>query len=416
VVARAGQRGEDSAVPAPRVLVLWTQEEEDVYERLREEGPRTLAWDPQKTAPDVGTVAEEMEAILAALSEPGPDGNPAYDVSVVNVRDDVHILLDAIARNQPDVVLNLVEYLNDDATHEALVAGLYELLGVSYTGNGPLALATCQNKHRTKILLAAAGLPTPRFLLAEKTPLPAGHGLRFPLIVKPAFEDASGGIEVTSVVRDEAALEAQINHVLVQFEMPALVEEYIDGREIYVSLLGRVNDRPQIFPFFEIDFSDMPADRPKIVSFEGKWVEDSVEYRGTRPVRCEGLTPAMRSHVADTAMAAFDAIELRDYARMDIRLTAEGTPYVIDVNPNCDLSDLAGGFSKAARAGGLSYKDVILRIVSLALSRRPHADTIPIAERSRSAGSTHRPAGGESLPAGGSVLRARAPRGGAGSA
>jgi D-alanine-D-alanine ligase len=241
-------------------------------------------------------------------------------------------------------------------------------------------------------------------------------GLGFPLIVKPTREDASVGISSASVVRDEAALRERIRHVLQHYSQPALVEQYIEGREVYVSLLGRVGERPQIFPFFEIDFSDMPADRPKIVSFEGKWVEDSVEYKGTRPVRCEGLTAEVRDRVAATALAAFEAMELRDYARMDVRLTAEGTPYVIDVNPNCDLSDLAGGFSKAARAGGLSYKDVILRLVALASSRRPDANTIPFAERSRSAGAPDRAGATESLSAGGGVVRARAPRGGAGSA
>jgi D-alanine-D-alanine ligase len=224
------------------------------------------------------------------------------------------------------------------------------------------------------------------------------------------------GITSASVVHEVAALTERITHVLRHYQQPALVEEYIEGREIYVSLLGRIGERPQIFPFFEIDFSDMPPDRPKIVSFEGKWVEDSVEYLGTRPVRCEGLTPQLRQHVADTALAAFEAMELRDYGRMDFRLSPDGTPYVIDVNPNCDLSDLAGGFSKAAKAGGLAYKDVILRIVSLALSRRPHADTIPIAQRSRNAGAARRTGAREPLPAGGSVVRARAPRGGAGSA
>ena len=138
------------------------------------------------------------------------------------------------------------------------------------------------------------------------------------------------------MVHDPAALAERVRHVLAHYRQPALVEQYIEGREIYVSLLGRMGERPQIFPFFEIDFSDMPADRPRIVSFEGKWVEDSVEYRGTRPVRCEGLSPALRAAWPSTALAAFEAIELRDYARMDIRLAPDGTPYVIDVNPNCD--------------------------------------------------------------------------------
>ena len=212
--------------------------------------------------------------------------------------------------------------------------------------------------------------------------------LGLPLIVKPVREDASVGICSASVVRDRQALDGRVRYVLAHYRQPALVEQYIEGREIYVSLLERPGGGPQIFPFFEIDFSEMPSDRPRIVSFEGKWVADSVEYRGTRPVRCEGLSPALRTRVAETALAAFEAIGLRDYARIDIRLAPDGVPYVIDVNPNCDLSDLAGGFSKAARAGGLSYEDVVLRLLELALSRRLPADE---ATRAEPRGSVPRP-------------------------
>jgi D-alanine-D-alanine ligase len=212
------------------------------------------------------------------------------------------------------------------------------------------------------------------------------------------------------VVRDQDALAARITYVLEHYRQPALVEEFIEGREIYVSILERLGQEPQVFPFFEIDFSDMPADRPKIVSFEGKWVEDSVEYKGTRPVRCTGLAPELYDTVAKTALAAFRAVGLRDYARMDIRLSADGVPYVIDVNPNCDLSDLAGGYSRAAKAAGLSYKEMILRIAELALARRLEvvvidktADSPAAAEQEAEADATDAHRKG----------RAPAPRGGA---
>jgi D-alanine-D-alanine ligase len=146
---------------------------------------------------------------------------------------------------------------------------------------------------------------------------------------------------------------------------------------------------PQIFPFYEIDFSLMPADRPRIVSFEGKWVEGSDEFVGTKPVPCADLSTELRERITAVARRAFEAMEVRDYARLDIRLATTGpdagTPYVIDVNPNCDLSDEAGGYAKAARAAGLGYDEVIWRIVELGLQRRPHADTIPLAPRSRAA-------------------------------
>jgi D-alanine-D-alanine ligase len=200
--------------------------------------------------------------------------------------------------------------------------------------------------------------------------------LVFPAIVKPAREDASVGICSASVVHNQAALEQRVAFVLENYRQPALVEEFIEGREIYVSILERVDDEPMVFPFFEIDFSDMPRDRPNIVSFEGKWVEDSVEYKGTRPVRCEGLPTELRAHIAKTALKSFRAVGLRDYGRIDFRLSPAGVPYVIDVNPNCDLSDLAGGYSRAAKAAGLSYNELILRIVTLALTRHERASTI----------------------------------------
>jgi D-alanine-D-alanine ligase len=362
--------------------------------------------DPEnKAREDIREIAENIVRILEGAGQ---------EASTLGITADVHAALDAIRAARADLVFNLCESIQGDNRFESLLPLLLDLERIAYTGSGPFALSLALRKDKAKEILRARGVPVPQGLMVteDDTPIP----LAFPLIVKPAREDASVGISSASVVRDPEALAERVRHVLRHYHQPALVEEYIDGREIYVSLLARIGDKPQIFPFFEIDFSDMPPDRPRIVSFEGKWVEDSVEYRGTRPVRCEGLAPALRARVADTALAAFEAMDLRDYARMDIRLTADGTPYVIDVNPNCDLSDLAGGFSKAARAGGLSYKEVILRLVALALSRRPDADTIPFAERSRSVGAADRAGARQPLSAGGGVVRARAPRGGAGSA
>jgi D-alanine-D-alanine ligase len=185
-----------------------------------------------------------------------------------------------------------------------------------------------------------------------------------------------------------------------------------------------------VLPLHEIDFSDMPADRPKIVSFEGKWVEGSVDYKGTRPVSCS-LPDDTRARIEQVALSAFAALELRDYGRVDVRLDAAGTPWVIDVNPNCDLSRDGGGFSRASRAAGIRYEDLILRLMALAMKRRQEADTIPLALRSRGPRRDHRPeqqtreseqsqptqqSDVEPVSTGGGRVRHRAPRGGAGSA
>jgi D-alanine-D-alanine ligase len=330
--------------------------------------------DPENKARD--DIKEIADNIVAVLTRHG------YPATGLGITDDIPLALRSLAELAPAAVFNLCESIHGDNRFEGLLALLLDLQAIPYTGSAAFPLALALHKDKAKEILRARGVPTPQAVLLE-APDTSRVPLDFPLIVKPAREDASVGISRASVVRDRRALNDRVAHVLAHYRQPALVEQYIEGREIYVSLLERPGQKPQIFPFFEIDFSEMPPDRPRIVSFEGKWVQDSVEYGGTRPVRCEGLSPALRNRVAETALAAFEAIGLRDYARIDIRLAEGGVPYVIDVNPNCDLSDLAGGFSKAARAGGVSYEDLILRLLELALSRASAPRTSPDAAPAR---------------------------------
>jgi D-alanine-D-alanine ligase len=176
-------------------------------------------------------------------------------------------------------------------------------------------------------------------------------------------------------VHDRAGLERQVRYVISRYRQPVLVERYIEGREIYVSMLGRPDGDPDLLPFHEIDFSAMPADRPRIVSFDGKWDEASPEFAGTKPVPCAGLSPAIEAEIGRVARTAFTAMELRDYGRLDVRLAEDGTPYVIDVNPNCDLSD-DGGFARASKRAGMDYRAFIWEILRGALRRRSEGKVI----------------------------------------
>jgi D-alanine-D-alanine ligase len=373
----------------PRVVVAYNRDfegaEADPENRARE---------------DVENVAGHLVEVLADRGVP---------VSALGVGDDVGAAVDEIATREADVVFNLCESIGGDSRFEPLLPLLLEKDGVAFTGSPPLALMLALHKDRAKEVLLARGVPTPRSLLVQRADQPVS--LPFPLIVKPSREDASVGIYSESVVHAPEALSARVAHVISQYRQPALVEQYIEGREIYASLLGRADAAPDVLPLHEIDFSDLPADRPRIVSFEGKWVESSVEYAGTKPVPCI-LDAAAEARVAAAARGAFAALGLRDYGRIDIRLAADGTPYVIDVNPNCDLSQQAGGFSRAARAAGLTYDDVILRILDLAQARRHDADTIPLAARAERRRRADR---GGSVPTGGGVVRPGAARRGAGS-
>lgn len=339
---------------SPRIVVIYNRDFEGAEA------------DPEnKAREDVKDVAQDILRILKSAG---------YQTNEVGVTNDIPAAVATIAAIKPNAVFNLCESIHGDNRFESLMPLLLDLASIPYTGSCSFGLSLALRKEKVKDILRGRGVPVPRGGLVTSVEATRTMELSFPVIVKPAREDASVGISSASVTNDRATMEQRVAHVLATYRQPALVEDYIDGREIYVSILEQPSGEPQVFPFFEIDFSDMPNDRPKIVSFEGKWVESSIEYKGTRPVRCEKLTPQLRATIAKTAVDAFRAVGLRDYGRMDIRLSTDGIPYVIDVNPNCDLSDLAGGYSRAAKAAGLSYKELILRIVELALGRAASAD------------------------------------------
>jgi D-alanine-D-alanine ligase len=334
----------------PRVVVIYNRDFEGADA------------DPEnKAREDVKEIAVDVLRILA---------QHGYETAELGITHDVSVAMAQLRARSPDVVFNLCESIHGDNRYECLMPLLLELEQIRCTGSGGFALALALRKEKVKDVLRGCGIPTPwGRIVTDPAACPREHP-PFPLIVKPAREDASVGISCKSVVNSEEELRERLAHVLSYYRQPALVEQFIHGREIYVSLLGCLDGSTQIFPFYEIDFSDLPAELPRIVSFEGKWVEDSPEFIGTKPVPCAGLSPGLQATLAQTARAAFQAIGLRDYARVDFRLSPEGIPYVIDVNPNCDLSDLAGGFSRAAKAAGLTYPELILRLVELALARR----------------------------------------------
>lgn len=350
-----------------RILVLWNQTEEDVYEKWREEGPKALDWNPERMAPDVGTVAEEMESMMRALRQGG------FDAHLVNVEDDLERVIGSIWLHRPDAVFNLVEFFNDEAAQEAYIAGLYELLGVSYTGNRPFTLATCQNKYRTKLILEAAGLPTAAFFLVAREPVPDDHGLDFPLIVKPALEDASGGIEMDSVVHNQDELEERVRRVLKEFEMAALVEEYIEGREIHAALIG--NDPPEVLPLFEMEFDDSEFNpdgewRPQIISFRAKWDPHSKDFYSMDAVcPAQDLDPEVEDYIRDVAIGAFKAMGIRDYCRIDMRVDEDaGEVYILEVNPNPDLVD-GTAYIQCGTASGRTFSQTLCEICDMAVAR-----------------------------------------------
>jgi D-alanine-D-alanine ligase len=273
--------------------------------------------------------------------------------------------LEALHSTSAALIVNLCEGVWGDSHKELHAAALLELTGIPVTGSGPLCLGLTQDKLRTKELLLAKRLPTPAFAVVRYGEhLAVDPGLRFPLIVKPRSEDASQGITEASVVDNLIALQEQLAYVHRTYRQDALVEEFIAGRELNVAILGNGDDLV-VLPLAEIRFD--PALARPIVTYAGKWRENSTDYRGTVPVCPAELAEADAMAVRAAALEAFRTLECRDYARIDVRLHA-GSPYLLEVNANPDISPGAG-LARSAAAGGLDYPALIGRILELTLHR-----------------------------------------------
>jgi D-alanine-D-alanine ligase len=344
---------------APSVLVLYNHVGPDEYESVRNVDSATLGFTPQYPI-HVATVREEIDAVVEALNRTG------YSARSMNIEEDLGVLHRALDQ-RPDVIFNLVEFFHDTPGMESAVASLFELRQIPYTGAGPFALALCQRKGLTKQVLLANGVPTPRFRLLNRPSLPRRHGLHYPLIVKPAREDASAGVSMESVVRDYTTLMDQVGKMFTDFTPPILVEEYIEGRELHVSILG--NDPPVVLPVIEFDFSEFPPDQPRIISYDAKWNPLKEEYHRVHTICPAELRPKVRQRVEEVSLRAFQITGSRDYARLDLRLDARNHPHVLEVNPNPDLTE-GVSFMESAEKAGMSFSDTLGKIVAFALARR----------------------------------------------
>ncbi len=308
----------------------------------------------------------DIESVASFVAEQLNDGQ--HEAILLPVDGDLARLRMRLQEMEADCAFNLCESLAQDTRLESAVPLVLELLGIPFTGSPPEALSHALYKDRVKKLLEEAGVPTPGSCVMRGPDDPCD--LPYPLIVKPVREDGSVGITGKSVVHNEAELREVVAQVATSFRQACLVEQFVDGREFNVALFGFPTAR--VLPLSEIDFSTLPDDRPKIVSYEAKWNEGSVDDLGTIPVLMPQLPTALAARVRRAAVDAFRAIGVRDYGRVDIRLAANGIPYVIDVNPNCDLSRYAG-MARAAAGVGIDYPALVKLLVRYALRRRVRA-------------------------------------------
>jgi D-alanine-D-alanine ligase len=273
---------------------------------------------------------------------------------------------------RPELIFNVCESLRGDDSLTMAVAGVFDLLGVPYTGSSALTLGLALDKAITKALFRAYGVPTPAYALVEPDTSLDRLDLCYPLIVKPVREDASNGITAASVVTDADQLAQRVRFIWRAFDQPALVEEYIDGRELNAALLAASPSEWIVLPISEITFEGY-GDQPRIVCYESKWVPASAAYHGTVPCCPAALPDDVVAQVHEVALRAARAVGLRDYGRIDLRLRADKEVFVLEANPNPDISRDAG-FLRAAAASGRSHAATICEIVERA-AERAHLST-----------------------------------------
>lgn len=269
-----------------------------------------------------------------------------------------------------DLIFNLAEGIGGDPLKEPEIAAVFEKAGLPFTGAGSKALALCLNKEKAKQVLIKNNIPTPKYQLIKKLPAKKNKDLKYPLIIKPVHEDGSIGINSDSVVNDDASFEKKVKEILEVYKQPALVEEYIDGREINVGILGN-GKGIEALPLSEIMF-DFPEGVPKIVSFEAKWIEESMLCKKSIGKSPADVPEHIRNRIVELAKKAFLAMGCADYGRVDLRLRGEEL-FVLEVNPNPCINPDGAGFIRSANAAGYSYDDIINKIVELALKRYPNS-------------------------------------------
>jgi len=311
--------------------------------------------------PPEDPVLSDLEGALSANN---------HESARVVVNDKIEPVIEALKKFEPDIVFNMAEAFAGRSALESNVAALLNLLGQRYTGSSPAGLILAGDKTLTKKVLTFHGILTARFATVFRGAVDWAGDINFPLILKPPQEDASLGITQKSIVNDVQELLKTMSSLQTEYRSPVLAEEFIDGREFYVGVLG--NSDAQALPVMELDFSGYPDGMPKIASWEAKWGDEGdekgAEFEGTKSVFPTDLSEELTERMQKVAVDAFHALRLRDYARVDLRVNAKEEIYVIEVNPNCYLEKNAE-FASAAGKSGLEYPALIDRIIELANAR-----------------------------------------------
>jgi D-alanine-D-alanine ligase len=306
-------------------------------------------------------VAEEIGAVEDAVCSLG------HGCFVIAIREEIFSVIHWLSEIQPDVVFNLCESVYGNTTWEMNIPAMLDLFHIPYTGSSFLTLGLCQDKGKVKDILTSQGILTPPYQIFQDPSEGIKNG-SFPKIVKPLHEDGSLGISRKSVVFNARTMKRQIRYILESYHQPALVEEYVEGREMNVGLI-ETNGEVEVLPVSEIDYSEFPEGIPKICGYEAKWVAESPEYVFSKPVCPAPVEEQLKKALEETAVKTFRMFECRDYARVDFRVGRNNRIYVLEVNPNPDISPQSG-MARALKAHGMTYTEFVKGILDKALERK----------------------------------------------
>jgi len=318
-----------------------------------------LSYVEKEGSAECDAVIDQVADALAALG---------HETEKLCFHSDLGRLVAALEKGERDLVFNLAESFGADQVGGLMgVTGVLDLLRITHTGGGPGELYLQEDKALSKKLLAYEELLYPHFAtFAKDSDFETGGKLRMPLFVKPQRNDASIGIDAgKALVRNATELMERVLEIHKKFDDAALAEEFIEGREFYVGVLG--NAEPVAFPPVEMDFSGMPEGAPHVMDSKAKFDEASPEYKGTKAVIAD-LPDELRARIQKVAVDAYRVLRVRDYGRVDLRLTETGDIYVIEVNANCYL-EKESEFAMSAAAAGLDYPALVGRIADLAVER-----------------------------------------------
>ena len=315
---------------------------------------------------------ETIEAVRSALAQ-------FHNVTLIEADANAYLKLSTL---RPDLVFNVAEGFGG-VSREAQIPSILEFLRIPYTGSDPLTLATCLDKARTKEVLKHHGIPTPHFSLISEMSELAGAYVKYPAIVKPLHEGSSKGIRNSSVVQNWDELWKEVGTIIETYSQPALIEEYLDGKEYTVALLGN-GEEVQVLPIVELNFDHLPPGVRRIYSYEAKWIWDRPESP-LEIFECPARMPAALQHDIETLCCrAFTVLRCKDWCRIDVRLDAAGKPNILELNPLPGIlpkPEDNSCFPKAARAAGLSYAQLIQTVLHGAARR--HGLLKPLASSTR---------------------------------